>query len=39
MSKKLKLRVKNTIMDKTLTYALENWILTKTHYNRESKVK
>jgi len=29
ISKKLKLRLKNTIMDKTLTYASETWILTK----------
>jgi hypothetical protein len=29
MSKKLKLRWKNTIIDKTLTYASETWILTK----------
>ena len=29
MSKKLKLRLKNTIIDKTLTYASETWILTK----------
>jgi hypothetical protein len=29
ISKKLKLRLKNTIIDKTLTYALETWILTK----------
>ena len=28
-SKKLKLRLKNTIIDKTLTYALETWTLTK----------
>jgi len=28
-SKKLKLRLKNTIIDKTLTYASETWILTK----------
>jgi hypothetical protein len=28
---KLKLRLKNTIIDKTLTYALETWILTKRH--------
>jgi len=28
-SKKLKLRLKNTIIDKTLTYAAETWILTK----------
>jgi len=27
--KKLKLRLKNTIIDKTLTYASETWILTK----------
>ena len=30
ISKKLKLRLKNTIMDKTFTYASETWILTKT---------
>jgi len=29
ISKKLKLRLKNTIIDKTLTYASENWTLTK----------
>jgi hypothetical protein len=29
MSKKLKLRLKNTIIDKTLTYASEIWVLTK----------
>jgi len=28
-SKKLKLRLKNTIIDNTLTYAPEIWILTK----------
>jgi hypothetical protein len=28
-SKKLKLRLKNTIIDKTLTYASETWTLTK----------
>ena len=27
--KKLKLRIKNTIMDKGLTYASETWTLTK----------
>ena len=27
--RKLKLRLKNTIIDKTLTYASETWILTK----------
>jgi hypothetical protein len=27
VSKKLKLRLKNTIIDKTLTYASETWIL------------
>jgi len=27
--KKLKLRLKNTTTDKTLTYATETWILTK----------
>jgi hypothetical protein len=30
ISRKLKLRLKNTIIDKTLTYASETWILTKT---------
>jgi len=29
ISKKLKLRLKNTIIDKTLTYATETWTLTK----------
>ena len=29
MSKKLKLRLNNTIIDKTLTYASETWIITK----------
>jgi len=29
ISKKLKLRLKNTIREKTLTYASEIWILTK----------
>ena len=29
MSKKLKLRLKNTIVDKSLTYTSESWILTK----------
>jgi len=29
ISKKLKLRLKNTIIDETLTYASETWILTK----------
>jgi hypothetical protein len=29
ISKNLKLRPKNTIRDKTLTYASETWILTK----------
>jgi hypothetical protein len=29
VSQKLKLRLKNTIIDKTLTYASETWILTK----------
>jgi hypothetical protein len=29
ISKKLKLRLKNTVIDKTLTYASETWILTK----------
>jgi len=33
ISKKPKLRLKNTIIDKTLMYASETWILTK----RESK--
>ena len=29
ISKKLKLRLRNTIIDKTLTYASETWTLTK----------
>jgi hypothetical protein len=29
VSKKLKLILKNTIIDKTLTYASETWVLTK----------
>jgi len=29
IAKKLKLRLKNTIIDKTLTYASETWTLTK----------
>ena len=29
ISKKLKLRLKNTIIDKILTYASETWTLTK----------
>jgi len=29
ISKKLKLRLKNTIIDNTLTYASETWILIK----------
>jgi len=29
VSKKLKLRLKNTTIDKTLTYASETWALTK----------
>ena len=29
ISKKLKLGLKNTVIDKTLTYASETWILTK----------
>jgi hypothetical protein len=29
LSKKLKLRLKNTIVDKTLTYASETWKLTR----------
>ena len=29
ISKKLQLRLKNTTIDKTLTYASENWSLTK----------
>jgi len=29
ISKKLKLRLKNTRIDKTLTYASETWTLTK----------
>ena len=30
ISKKLKFRLKNTIIDKTLTYTSETWTLTKT---------
>jgi hypothetical protein len=30
ISKKLKLTLQNTIIDKTLTYASETWILTET---------
>jgi len=29
ISKKLRLKLKNTIIDKTLTYASETWILTE----------
>jgi hypothetical protein len=29
VSKKLKLRLKNTVIDKTLTYASETWTLTE----------
>jgi len=29
ISKKLKLRIKNTTIDKTLTYASETWTITK----------
>ena len=29
ISRKLKLRLKNTIIDKSLTYASETWIITK----------
>jgi hypothetical protein len=31
VSKKLKLRLKNTIIDKMLTYASKTWTLTKRH--------
>jgi len=34
VSKKLKLRLKNTIIDKTLTYASETWTLTKRDRNQ-----
>ena len=34
MSRKLKLRLKNTIIDKSLTYAPETWILTKSDRKR-----
>jgi hypothetical protein len=34
ISKKLKLRLKNTIIDKTLTYASETWTLTKRDRNQ-----
>jgi hypothetical protein len=30
VSKKLKARLKNIIIEKTLTYASETWVLTKT---------
>jgi len=33
VSKKLKLRLKNTMIDKTSTYAPETWTLTKTESN------
>ena len=36
ISRKLKLRLKNTLIDKTLTYASETWILTKTDRNQIS---
>jgi len=31
VSKKLKLKLKNTIIDETYTYSLQTWILTKRH--------
>ena len=31
MPKRLKLRLKNTVIDKTLTYASETWTLTDRH--------
>ena len=34
ISKKLKLRLKNTTIDKTLTYTLETWILTMRDINQ-----
>ena len=37
ISRKLKLRLKNTIIDKTLTYVSETWILTKRERERERK--
>ena len=37
ISKKLKLRLKNTIIDKTLTYASETWILTKREREKANK--
>jgi len=37
ISKKLKLRLKNTIMDKLLTYASETWTLTK-RYRKQLNV-
>jgi hypothetical protein len=33
-SVKLKLRLKNTVIDRTLTYASETWTLTKTDRNQ-----
>jgi len=34
ISKKLKSRLKNTTIDRTLTYALENWTLTERNRKR-----
>jgi hypothetical protein len=39
ISKKLKVRLKNTIIDKTLTYASETWILTERERERERERK
>jgi len=36
ISKKLKLRLKNTIIDKTLTYVSETWTLTKRGRKQEN---
>ena len=37
--KKLKLRLKNTIINKTLTYASETWILTKRDRKKQTFLK
>ena len=37
ISRKLKSRLKNTIIDKILTYASETWILTERERERESE--
>ena len=39
ISKKLKLKLKNTIINKTLTYASETWILTKRDRKKQTFLK